>query len=376
MDIPFVYGKIADGPNFTDREEDQERLYLNLSGLVNTVLIAPRRWGKSSLVNRVVDKFANVSDVIVCQLDIFNCRNEEQFYKIFAQTVLKASSSRFEEFMANVRKYLGNLVPTISLSDVAQTYELSFGLEFRKSRMSYDDILDLPDKICTETGKRMIVCIDEFQNIGNYDDTLAFQQKLRSHWQRHTKTCYCLYGSKRHMLLDIFSNYNMPFYKFGDVVFLDKIAREKWVDFIVSRFADSGRQITPEAAGMIADLMKCHPYYTQQLSQQVWLRTENEADENLVSGAFLDIVGQLSLLFANLMDTLTERQIGFLRAILDGVRNFSSADVLAKYNLGTSSNIKNLRKAVLEKDLIDIFPDRHIEFQDPVFEYWLRNYGV
>ena len=373
MEIPFIYGKIADGVNFTDRETDQERLYLNFSGLVNTVLIAPRRWGKSSLVNRVVEKFADDKSIIICQLDIFNCRNEEQFYKSFAQSVLKASSSKFEEFIANVRKYLGKLMPTISLSDVAQTYELSFGVEFKGNGMSYDDILELPDKICRETGKKMIVCIDEFQNIGNYDDPLAFQQKLRSHWQRHTKTCYCLYGSKRHMLLDIFNSYNMPFYKFGDILFLDKIERGKWVDFILSRFSDSGKRITPEAAGMIADLVKCHPYYTQQLSQQVWLRTENTADETLVFSSFLDIVGQLSLLFANLTDTLTERQINFLTAVSDGVRNFSSAEILAKYNLGTSANIKNLRKAVLEKDLVDIFPDNHIEFQDPLFEYWLKN---
>ena len=44
-----------------------------------------------------------------------------------------------------------------------------------------------------------------------------------------------------------------------------------------------------------------------------------------------------------------------------------------KYQLGTSANIKNLKKAATEKDLIDILPGNRIELQDPVFEYWLKH---
>ena len=88
--------------------------------------------------------------------------------------------------------------------------------------MTFDEILDLPQAISRDSGKKMVVCIDEFQNINEYDDPLAFQRKLRSHWQKHTDVCYCLYGSKRHMLLDIFHNYNMTFYKFGDILFLER----------------------------------------------------------------------------------------------------------------------------------------------------------
>lgn len=373
MEIPFIYGKIADGDNFTDRELEKERLYNNFCGLVNTVIISPRRWGKTSLVNMVLSRFKDSDDVLTCQIDIFNCRTEEQFYSAYANTILKTAASGWENFMSAARKYLGRLLPTVTLADIAQTYELSFGLNFKENRLTYDEILDLPDKICRESNKKMIICIDEFQHIQNYEEPLEFQKKLRSHWQRHTKTCYCLYGSKRHMLLDIFSGYDMPFYKFGDIMFLEKIGRKKWTDFIMTRFEASGKHISEEHSGMIADLMKNHPYYTQQLSQQVWLRTETAANGETVRNAFYDIIGQLSLLFANIIDTLTERQINFLMAIADGVRQFSSGAVLSKYNLGTSANIKSLKKAMLQKDLIDIQPGKNIEIQDPVFEYWLKH---
>lgn len=152
--------------------------------------------------------------------------------------------------------------------------------------------------------------------------------------------------------------------------FISKIEREEWVIFISERFTDTGKQITAELSGLIADKMKNHPYYTQQLSQQVWFRTPvGGCTQDIVEEAFNSLIDQLSLLFANVIDTLTLKQINFLLAVTDGVSNFSSKEVLSKYKLGTSANIKKLRKATLEKDLIDVLPGNTIEIQDPAFEY-------
>ena len=374
MEAPFVYGRIADKQNFTDRKDEVALLSQNFSSLINTVIISPRRWGKTSLVNKCARLLSEKNkDILVCQVDIFNCRTEEQFYTAYANALMRVSTSAWEKFVAGVKKYLGRMAPVVSLSEGSQSYELSFGISFKENRLSYDEILDLPQQIAKDKGKKIIVCIDEFQNINEYEDSLAFQRKLRAHWQTHTSVCYCLYGSKRHMLLDIFNDYSMPFYKFGDILFLQKIKREDWITFISKRFADTGKQISDELCGMIADKMKNHPYYTQQLSQQTWLRTLDVCSEEIVAEAFNSLIGQLSLLFTNIIDSLTSRQISFLIAVADGIVNFSSKDVLKQYQLGTSANIKNLRKATLEKDLIDILPGNVIEIQDPAFEYWLKN---
>ncbi|MDR0829899.1 MAG: ATPase [Prevotellaceae bacterium] len=376
METPFVYGRIAIFENYTNREKESLLLKNNFLSLINTVIISPRRWGKTSLVNKVSEtlKKEHHKEVIVCNLDIFNCRTEEQFYKAYSNAILKASLSTWEKFIIGSKKYLGRFAPSVSFSDTTQTYELSFGIDLKEPHLSFDEILDLPQTIAKDTGKKLIVCIDEFQNINEYPDSLAFQRTLRAHWQTHDKVCYCLFGSKRHLLMDIFNAYNMPFYKFGDILFLQKINREDWVKFISERFAATGKQISDELSGQIADTMQNHPYYTQQYSQQVWLRTENECTEEVLHTALLSLIDQLSLLFTNIIDSLSTKQINFLVAIISGETSFSSADVLKKYDLGTSANIKNLKKATLEKDLIDILPHNKIVLQDPAFEYWLKNY--
>lgn len=373
MKIPFVYGRIADMEEFTGRKQDIIRLRQNLIGGINTIIMSPRRWGKSSLVHRVLNEIANTNDeYITCHVDVFNCRDEESFYLSYVNAVLTAATTKADEFIALVKKYIGSFGPKITLGDVASTMEFSLGLDFKETHYSIDEILDLPEKIARERGKRMIVCIDEFQHIGNFDDSEAFQAKLRSHWQLHQNVCYCLYGSKRHMLLDIFTNYEKPFYKFGDVIPLQKIDREEWADFIVERFTDTGKSISRSLALEIADKVECHSYYVQQYSQMVWLLTEQSATKETLDMAYQQLIDRSSLLFSNIVDSLKTRQLNFLLAIAKGEKNISSAAILRKYGLGTSANIKNLRQAVIEKDLITIEPgSSNAEIQDPVLKQWL-----
>ena len=375
METPFVFGKIASHQDFTDRVVETQHLLDNFRGLVNTVLISPRRWGKSSLVAKASEIYAQESDKnIVVHIDLFNCRTVDKFYETFAKELISATNTAFEEFVSSSLKYLSRFAPNFQASDPAGSFELSFGIDIRDKKMSFDEILDLPQTIAREKGKHIIVCIDEFQTIKDYDDSFAFQCSLRAHWQKHQDVAYCLFGSKRNMMIDLFADSQNPFYKFGDLIFLQKIASEDWVKFIIERFEETGKYISEEVAFKIAQMVECHPYYVQQLSQLSWFRTNLECTEDIVKEAFSSLCAQLSLVFSHIIDGLTPSQIGFLQAVADGVSSFTSQAVLAKYRLGSSANVKNIKQALEKKELIDIQPGR-IEIQDPVLKFWmLREY--
>lgn len=375
MNVPFVYGRIAEDKDFTGREADISRLKQNLTNRINTVIISPRRWGKSSLVHKTLGCIsAEDKNFITCHVDAFNCRNEEDFFRTYINSVLHATTTKVDEVIELVKKYIGSFGPKISLGDAGSMMEYSLGIDFYDKQYSVDEILDFPEKIAKERGKQMIVCIDEFQNIENFTDSKAFQARLRSHWQLHQNVCYCLYGSKRHMLLNILSNYEMPLYKFGDVMIIEKIASNVWADFIVRRFNDTGKNISQQLAEDIANKVECHSYYVQQYSQLVWLLTSKTAGAEELEQAYNQMIDRSSLLFYNLVDNLNTKQVNFLLAIANGETNFSSACVLKKYSLGTSANIKNLKKAVTDKDLVNTnLTTNTLTLQDPLFKHWLLN---
>ena len=173
--------------------------------------------------------------------------------------------------------------------------------------------------------------------------------------------------------MEVFASASMPFYKFGEIIFLQKIKEEDWVKFIVARFKSTKKKIKAKDARLIAICVECHPYYVQQLAHQVWLRTEDECSENIVLTAFDDLTAQLSMLFQMGINNLSNPQAGFLHALINNEQQLSSKKTIKKYRLGTSANIARIKQALLNKDAIDVLPDR-IDFIDPVFKHWLKNH--
>ncbi len=372
METPFVFGKLANEHNFTDRKEETKQLIENFNSLANTILISPRRWGKSSLVQKVSREAEAIKkDLRFCFLDVYNVKTEEQFYQHLAAEVLKISATKMENLLEYAGKFMGRFLPKLSFSPDYQN-DISLSLDWKEVKKQPDDILNMAEKLASEKGWKIIICIDEFQNISTFEDPLAFQKKLRSHWQKHQNVAYCLYGSKRHMLLDVFTNPSMPFYKFGNLMFLEKIKRDDWISFICQRFDETKKQIDKKSAGLIADLTECHPYYVQQLAQQSWLRSVKKCSRDIVIEAHQGIINQLSMFFQMKTDELANSQINFLKAIIDGVEQLSSKETLRNYDIGTSANVLKVRKALENKEIIDVVGAK-ISVLDPMYKNWLVN---
>ena len=374
MYTPFVYWKLVQGKNFTNRENELARLKQNFISGINTILISPRRWGKSSLVKRAGDEvLGTTKSVRIVHLDMFNIRTEEDFYKYLSENLLRAVSGKLEDWVQNSKKFLKKLMPRITFSP-EELQEVSFVLNWTDVVKQPDEILDLAENIANDKGIKIVICIDEFQNLSYFEKPLDFQKKLRSHWQNHSNVSYCLYGSKRNMLMEVFASPSMPFYKFGDLMFLQKISSEYWKKFIQERFNSTGKKIRKKQAEKIALLVENHPYYVQQLAQLCWLRTDKEVDDEIIEETLNSLALQLSLLFQNMTENLSTSQVNFLRALLDGVKMFSSIETLRNYSLGTSANISRIKGALINKEIIDENTPGKIELLDPVYRYWLKEY--
>ncbi len=373
MEAPFTFGRVVSGRDFTNREQETETLVQNFVAGTHTILISPRRWGKSSLVAKAADlAAAQKGDLRVCHLDLYNVRDEEEFYRSLAEGVLRASSTRLDEITDGIKKFLSRFIPKLNIGAGPDT-DFSLGLDWKEVKLSPDDILDMAEKLAADKGIKLLICIDEFQNLSGFDEPLNFQKKLRAHWQKHSHVTYCLYGSKRHMMMDVFTNPSMPFYKFGQTIFLEKIRRRDWVTFITERFVQSGKKISPELADLIAQSADDHPYYVQQVAQLAWFRTTEQCREKDVWNALYGLIMQLSMLFRTQTDNLSNTQVNFLKAMLSNVEQYSAKETLDEFKLGTSANVNRIKQALIQKEIIDM--DGHVPmFLDPIYRIWLKNY--
>lgn len=373
MDTPFKFGKVVTEVEFTNRIKEIRQLHNNFQSGTNTILISPRRWGKSSLVKKAAALLQKKNKkILFCMIDLFNIRSEEQFYQLLAENLIKISATKWEDRIETTKNFIGRFIPKLSYT-FDNINEFSISLDWKEVIKNPDDIINLAENIAVKKRLKIVVCIDEFQNINVFDDPLAFQKKLRANWQNHQSASYCLYGSKRNMMTELFSSASMPFYKFGDIIFLQKIELKDWESFIVKRFKDTDKIISTEAASIIATSVELHPYYSQQLAQQSWLLTEKICSDEVVLKALDNITLQLSLLFQNLTDSLSSTQINFLKALLGEEKQMSSKDTLEKYQLGTSANIIRIKEALINKEIIDT-SGAEILILDPIYKHWLKKY--
>jgi hypothetical protein len=371
--VPFMYGLIAENDNFIDRVEDRKQLKTFLGGGINVMLISPRRWGKSSLVKAAMEELKQEDKQIrVCYLDASRIISEEEFYNKFAIAVIEAASSTLEKKWADFKQYVQALIPGVKLKASAfDAVEMEMELNFAPLKDSAERVLQLPEQISIDKGLHIIVCIDEFQQLSYLPNWKKMEAIMRSVWQHQHHANYCLYGSKRHMMMDIFNNSNNPFYRFGQVLYMKKIEKQYWMPYIIEGFTKTGKHISEELASMICDIAQCHSWYVQQFSLFVWMNTETEVTEEIVNRQLQVVIDTNADMFAKDIENLAASQVAMLRAVSAGETQFNAKEVVERYGLGAPRTITLNKKTLIKRDIIEVNGDGY-QFIDPVYALWFK----
>lgn len=365
----FVYGKSVGGENFTDRVKETERLKMNFEAGMNSIVISPRRMGKTSLVKHVMERTND--NTLVVFMDIYRCRTEYDFLEMFASTIISACTTKTEQAIDLAKEMILSIKPNISFAWGNAKVSLSLGIE--KKNNPPEEILTLPERIAEKLGKNIVVCIDEFQQIGEMPDSLDIQKRLRSVWQHQEHVAYCLFGSKRHLMLNLFQNKRMPFYQFGDMLFIQRIPTEMWVPFICERFRSGNKVISEHYAERICQTVENYSSYVQQMAWNVFTSTEHEVDDAAFEQGFDITLEQTTPLFVEQTTGLTTYQLNLLRAICAGNHtDFSRPEITDRFPLGTRNNLTRILKALIDRELIELRNDGTYDIADPMLKIWFR----
>lgn len=350
MKNPFKFGTLVDGEFFTDRVTELESIQRMLDSENHLVLISPRRFGKSSLVAKAVKASGRPS----ISLNMQNMLSIEDFAsKILRELFRLYPLERIRHLMTHFR-----IAPMVSTNPITNGIDVSFQPVIN-GIVLLEDAMALLEKVSTEN-KKLIVVFDEFQEIMNIRKGL--DKQLRSIMQEQQHLNYILLGSQESMMTEIFERKKSPFYHFGKLMHLSKIPYEDFRTYVAERLP------LKEASqnSVVDDILSftgLHPYYTQQLSAQVWeMITYDKLFDNVVSEAVNAIIQAHDLDFERLWLSFN-RTDRFIMQSLSSNKNPMQNRQMATST--TFSAIKRLMKAGY------VIRTEDYEVEDPFFKTWI-----
>lgn len=334
---------------FCDRKKETEDIVNYLENGSNVTLISPRRYGKTGLIYHCFDTIAaRRKDVEMYYADIYATSNPDDFIAVLAEAVSKVLKK--ESLIKAFLKTLGSIRPVFSQDPLSGAPQLSFRFQSdSERRYSLKALFDFLER----RPKKVIVAIDEFQQIRQYEG-LPMEALLRTYIQPLTNVQFIFSGSRKHVMADMFTAEISPFYESASLYTLDKINRAVYADFISDKFDEAKKRITEEAVDFILDWTCAHTFYTQFLCNRVFQNVRKDASIMDVLNAADTILYENHEAFLERRALLTPKQWKFLIAIAkEGeVSEPTSAAFLQKHKLGAPSSIARLLSSLTDKELL------------------------
>ncbi|MFQ5857036.1 MAG: ATP-binding protein [Anaerolineae bacterium] len=376
MQNPFVYGKVARGEYFADREEEIRELIADIASSQNVIIFSPRRYGKTSLILEVLDRVKQ-EDRLTVYLDLFKVTSKEAFITAYAKEITRLYKGGIHSVLRKVKDLLPRLIPKVTMKGEGTEIEMEFEFDSRGEKAPLlADLFEAVATISTRQVKRAVVVFDEFQEIVNWDEDNQVERLMRSHLQLHQDIAYIFMGSKRHLMQDLFQNKNRPFYRFGKHFPLGKIPRDEFRSFIRRRLTKTGFQVDPEAIDGILHITEDHPYYTQLRSYILWDRKREEqviTKEDVHRGV-REIFLRESHAFHDLWEQLPLKARQLLVALAKEERSpvqLYSNDFLTRHNLGSASSVQRAIARLQQEEILEKV-DEEYQYTDLFFKRWIR----
>lgn len=371
MKNPFAFGQVVTGDFFTNRDFEKTQLRNNFLNGIHTVIIAPRRYGKTSLVEEVAGKMSAAGEIRYLRIDFTAIADEYAFYHKYLKDVIRSTNSKLEEIAELIKTAFKSIKPQLVME--TGDSQASFGLVFTQPDMDkgYEEILNFAEKVAKRRNIRLVVAFDEFQNITTFKKPDVFQGQLRSVLQHHKHVSYCFFGSKKHMMQDIFQNKSAPFYRFGEMINLQKIADDDFMPFILRRFKRGGKTISPDQVKHILALVDNNPQYVQHMAYRIYEYAGKKVKDKEIEEALTMLISQYESFYQRDFEQLTRHQKMFLYGLTESKESIYSQTFVTRYGLGSTANVAMIQKAMIAKDILD-FAGEKPEFLDPVFRAWIE----
>jgi hypothetical protein len=374
---PFRYGQIATGEHFTDRAAELATLVADAAAGQSVVIVSPRRYGKTSLALQARGRL-EADHVLVAYADLFRATSKPRLidelgtalYRGLAGPLQRARSAARDIFRALP------LQPKIGVGqDGNPSVEFSPLALPRDQDRALGQVLEVPEQVARERQRRVVVMLDEFQEVVALDPALP--ALLRSIVQAQQHVAYVFLGSRQHLMTRVFTDRNEPLYRSARPLPLGPIPPADFTPFIRSRFESTGVSIEEAAIARILAISGGHPHDTQELAHFAWdlartarvVVTPARVDEALVR-----VVEAEDAHYTTLWESLTRAQRALVLALAreadGGVYGQGFRD---RHQLGSAATVQRALAALIERDVVEGSSVHGYRVPDVFFRAWLAH---
>lgn len=355
MKNPFQYGGVVGGDAFCNRRRERADLLRAMENGEKLFVYSERRMGKTSLVRLVLDRLPKRSFLPV-YVDLWPTDGEESFIAALARGLAEAMGPSPEKVLDAARTFFGRLAPTLTLDTEGKTV-VSFGMQRgAKVAQALDEVLAAPSRIAREGKRRVVIVLDEFQQIMEYGSDLV-ERRLRSIIQHQGDVAFIFLGSRKHLIQKMFLDGSRPLYRSAGHYPLGGIGVDEWAPFIWERFHNAKRKISDAQIAEVVRLTDGHPFYTQHLCHALWELADagRLIPDALIGEAVATLLDRERYAYTTLWESLTSNQRRFLEGLArtdEPVQPFA-AEFIQRHGLGTASSAQRAVESLLARDVID-----------------------
>ena len=371
---PFRFRGPASEDFIVGREKEKKQLLSIIKNSQSAVLYAPRRFGKTWLLE-IVARESSRQKIVPIYFDLFPVSSAVHFIELYSTAIIKSFAKTSKDAQKFSRERFSFINPQIVLS--GDNWLITYNWEKTKNAVEriLPLILALPEEIAKKNNLKLAIIFDEFQEINRLNGE-QWEREMRTVFQRHKKIAYIFSGSKTHLLINMFTDVRRPFYQSSAMISLSEISNDEWRNFISRKFKDSKISFNDAVIDQIIFLTGGHPYYTQLLCYFAWEMgfSKGKIVSEDVLQCFVESLENEDAYFMQLWDELPLIQKQLLIAIAkEGGKHLFSGDFMVANSLGPVSSIRLASMALSkQKGILDRKVKDEYKFTDPFFKLWVR----
>jgi hypothetical protein len=375
-DNPFRFGALALDEAFTDREREVAELVADVRNGQDVVVLAPRRYGKTSLVRRAAERL-RAGRVLVAQVDLMTTPTPAKLADRLARAIHDDIATPLLRARERLRVFGGlRIRPTVTVDP--DDGDLTFGFDLAAASPedvsdTLERLLELPGRLAAERRRKVALVFDEFQEVLDIDPRLP--RLMRAVFQAQPEVAHVYLGSRRHMMRRLFDDEQEPFWRSAKQVALGVIEPELWVPYLRDRFADTGRRLDDAALDRALEITGGHPYATQELAYFLWQATPRRrvADAARLEEALAGVLRSEHAHFSLLWDRAASAQRRLLLALAREPGHPLSGAYRARHRLPAPSTVQRALEA-LERDEVVAREHGLARIAEPFLAEWLAQH--